>query len=677
MSALERWLDVRARREARRVLLEDALIGGRMAAYLWYRLRWVGLTLVVLMAVNLLELWFFFAVFMQRGVLVAVVARNVLQLINSFFFGALDDLRHRVPLLLAEGDHERLRDEIDAWFTLSLLVAIGASLTGGAYILWDIHYGLGVFSVFHLYWIACLVRLACELPVRALHSAVFALRRVYRPFFSFALIDGVGLLLVLLVYRWIHLWSFAAALIVAAPMAAAVALFFVVRAYREARLPAPRVRLRAVVRLFRSAQRLRDALEGGAAYTLMRLGAFLVLIVAFFEKDLPRGTLPLAVVLHAVGPLINAGAGWAQLFYFDLKRLGEPTLIRLRMALKMRLSRASLLIGLLLWGLAISLLIVAYGARLQVSLFATVLLFSLRARLAVEQVDLFAARRYGRLLLASAPVVLAAWALSRFALPTQQNALWVVDALVLLALVTAMLATRGVEPRRMLRAVESFHSWRREVATHQGPVVVVAARLAPKSPSASRVALSLAPVLGQRIGLVDRRRLVWCDSARPEGRDLIMALGGFALELEISGPHADGHQALLAAAHNGFFGAALKTSPENSLPTGRGALEQRLTQVFSFDHVQPWDLRQRPPKVLRALDHAQRRAVLGAAVAFATGLRSRRQKPPMDVACLAPEGTIEVIYLLDREGSEAARAAFKGELRRFNRGHWAQPWGSS
>ena len=88
---------------------------------------------------------------------------------------------------------------------------------------------------------------------------------------------------------------------------------------------------------------LRDLLGGGFSYALVGLDALLVLVLFTTERG-AGGKTGLFTLFFLLSPTVRAGMEWAQLLYFDLKRLE----IRVFRNLKRRFERAALRLAVVL-----------------------------------------------------------------------------------------------------------------------------------------------------------------------------------------------------------------------------------------------------------------------------------------------------------------------------------------
>src|SRR6185436_6799506 len=104
----------------------------------------------------------------------------------------------------------------------------------------------------------------------------------------------------------------------------------------------------------------------------------------------------LFVLLFAIGPVIRAGYEWAQLFYFDLKRLETAPFGNLSAWLGSRVLRLGWLLGPIFWAAACLAAAAIVGKSVAICLLLP--LFHSRSLLAGIQVRYFAEGAYGRLI---------------------------------------------------------------------------------------------------------------------------------------------------------------------------------------------------------------------------------------------------------------------------------------
>lgn len=329
---LGRWLARENARQARVVVLEEALLARRTGRYAWYRLRlFLAGYLIESAAHAVLAVTLLSAVDGPGATLVVGVHAAALLGAHAWW-GACEGLRTEVRERQRAGRAHRIPEVIAAWTTLSYVLA-GAVLVVGA--AWSIvQAATGSFDVADALVAITALRVALEVPVRALHSGVYATRRVYAPVAANAAPH--------LLSAAVLLTGVPAALVVAALVTAllgpALQLRYTARVYAFAGIGLRRVLRPGPPRTAWREVRptAREALGGTVGHTATGLDAVVVLAL------LSGGAQAVFLVL----PTITAAAAWARLPYFDLKRLELRLFANLRRRFQHDTDRLAVLVGL-------------------------------------------------------------------------------------------------------------------------------------------------------------------------------------------------------------------------------------------------------------------------------------------------------------------------------------------
>ena len=679
--SLRRWFRREARRVARRGRLEDALLGGRFAAYALYRLRFFAVRSTLSAALHAAKILIAFRIFLPGNFAVILIVEAVAALVGGFWWGSLETMRERVRELLAAGRAKALAAEIGAWMSWSLrgaLLALAAGSLGAAARLLIRGARFGPADLFLL---AVIVRLGLELVTRCYHSGIFAVRRVYRPLAAIVLVEilsfGAGLAL----WPVVGTWALPIASLLSTTVAAALLVHFARRAYRHFNLsPRPSIRLRRTERP-RGAGR-RDWLAAGSAFALMRIDA--VVLLAVVAASGAKGS-PLSAMIAALGPLIRAAFEWTQLFYFDLKKLDAVLLSRLRAAFASRLliiaGPVAVAAGLAAWGVAAF----VFGNRAGRIIAPLFVFFVARSLLAALQMNAFTMRAYG-LLIGSGIFIAAGWlSVGRIA----------GDPVIVLAagagvLVAAMpVLAKGAfgerSPARSAGRLLSLPDWIKAVRRVRERGSISAALFAPGSshrgqsePSRwaetdrwahRRVADAAARALGRNgfAALAGPARIVWFEKSgagRTRGREWFLTRGaGLIQQFPTTDPRKDGNEALAAAAALGILGWAAKARGTSSAPSAASVREEFAALAPEGIIFSPGET---APPGLKSLAKDERSAVYADALAFASEFRVPRPASRFDVTSFVEDGRIRLVFILGRRTPSSIRARWRSTVRRRN-----------
>jgi len=153
-----------------------------MVAYFRYRL---GYTLVLDVARFVIHVAEFLIVLTSFGGVAAftvMLLRIGSLIVSGAWWGFLEVMRERIRAFSQSGERDAVEREIGSWLVLSAIAAVAVLIAGGVAVVLlfpSDHEQLG-----HVYAFLVVIELALRLPVRVLHSGIFATRRIYRPFWS-------------------------------------------------------------------------------------------------------------------------------------------------------------------------------------------------------------------------------------------------------------------------------------------------------------------------------------------------------------------------------------------------------------------------------------------------------------------------------------------------------------
>lgn len=670
MRELSDWLEQQAARERRIVLLEDALLGDRFWAYAWYRLRFFFARYLARSAIHAVTVVLLYRIFSQREFVAILAVYAATSLASSFWWGALEAMRGEVRTLYRAGKPHLIGREIGRWLALSLLLAAGA-LTGTA--VWIAAHGtLGPADA---YVAALGLRLALELVSRCYHSGVYAIRRIYRPLTAILAVEVVGLAGVLALWPIAHAWSFPAAAALSALTVTGLTFHYTRRAYRffgfDPFRALARPRLRAA---------LPELFAAGSAYAVMSLDALLVLAL-LGAGGRPLDDTMLFALFFAVGPTVRAGFEWAQLLYFDLKRLELRVFRNVRAHFERRMLRLALLLGLVFWLLASAIATAVYGRSLGAFYPLLAPFFLARGLLAVVQIQAFAERAYAELLKNAG--FCAGGVVAAGVLVDGEQATVVALTVVTLA-GFALLRLREEHVHRAMRAREVLwlSEWLAEVSAQRGPTRISAVRF-PLEPRRfgrdsvrewedenrwrhRRFAERLAGWLHGHGGVtvIQPGFVVWFERGgstpaigerrlHTEGGGLIERLGATPLE-------PDGPAALASARALSLLGPGFGTGGVVVADEVRLAFRRLFPDGVVYAPDEPL------PAELAALSSQEKRIVMLDAAVFARDFRPSGRRSRFDVTAFCTSGELRLIFVTDRSRDRGRRLRWRSLVRELN-----------
>lgn len=664
-TATQRWFAQQAAREARIVVLEEALLGGRTVRYAAYRLRWFFATYLVESAAHAVLAVTLFTALPAEDVVLVVAAHAATLLVSHLWWGALEALRAQVRDLHRGARPHRIAAVIAGWLTASLLLAAGVAVAGVAVLAL-----LGGSAVAGALVGTFLLRLVLDVPTRAFHSGVYAMRRVYKPLSATMAPHLAGLGLTLALVPAIGPWGLVVSSLVTTGLVTGLTLRYTGRIYRflgistrpEIGWPAMRAALRGSGR---------EAAAAAAANAVIGLDALVVLALLFGAVRNPASLF----VLFLTMPTIAAGAEWARLLYFDLKRLELRLFTNLRHRFELATEWLALALG-VLFGLVAALLAVL--GSVPSSAPALVAFLVARSALACAQIQAFADRSYRTVVGVGALAVVGFVAVG--AAGGGEAGLAAVTALS--ALLTGRLNSARARAQRPVALLTL--EWLRRLGEVRGPVRVGMARLdgatgADRMDARTREDADrwrLAQLADRTAGLlggtgaaawIGPDRVVWLEDPAGDRRVtpawLQRSSGGLVRRVRTE-EYPDGEQALLQAARTGLLGRPSTALLTTLLPVDAGAARRRFAALVPDGLVYAPD--EPPPAALAALPGAELRAILADATAFARDLGVRRRRSRFDVTPLCAGGQLELIFVTGAHTGRRGRNRWLREIRALN-----------
>jgi hypothetical protein len=674
---LDRWLRREKKRATRVVYLEDALLTDRFWPYALFRLRYFFARYAVLSVAYAVKLLLLFNIF-SNDFFSLLRAQALAGIAAAAWWGALEAMRGTVRDLHRSGQTHVVPREIGRWLSLAAQLSM---VTLAIAVLWAVLRVLGPdrFRASDLYVVAILVRLASGFVVRSYHSGIYALQRVYRPITSMVGIDLASIGATLVLFPFVGAWSFPIATLVATAASMIVSLVFTRRTYRFFGFAPEQfvdVRMRP-----RFGRQTRELVLGGLSYGFMRLDAFLVLTLFWSETRVFNEAI-LFVLFFALGPTIRAGFEWAQLFYFDLKKLEIQLFSNLKQRFERHLFRLAILLGFIFWLIAAVAGTLIFQRGLGGVYVATLPFFLARSLLAVVQIRAYAEGAYWELLASGIACIVGFVAVGQAVQPGTDRIAWVAGVIFACFLLLLLIQQRRLRRPRP-RDLRWIAEWLSEVGEVSEPLVIHGVRFwsGPENRHERGrpwheenrwryrdLAGSVARLLGPRgaVALVEPDRIVWFERVAADGapaldRTWMLARGGgHVLAVESTGIQSDGFAALSVAAERGLLGDLGGDGdpvPETLL---RKMFLQRFPRGMVYRIDDPGE------NGLRALTSEDKRTIIADAMTFARDFGRSRGRPSFDVTAYCEEGRLRMVFVAPITAPRVARERWRTFVRSAN-----------
>jgi hypothetical protein len=403
VNEVDRWFARTARRTTQPMSLYPSLLTGRIFRYLGYRVRYPLLIATVRFAVHVAEFFILLSSLGGVAAFTVMVLRAGSLVVAGGWWGLLEVMRERLRTFAAAGNKDASGYEIGRWLVLAVALAVLVTAAGAVVLAVGNPTGAG--PVARLYAFLIVVEFAIDLPVRVLHSGVYATRRVYKPAWSMIVPTVVQLAILGVGFYFYPGAAIILAIVVSNALGLWITVHFTLEVYRLMGLR-PRVDRVHWWRDLPSIP-LRLGVETTLSGLSLRLDALLVLaLVGFYGTNTRTFDLTASLTswqridafqfFYLIMPLFRGTYESAGIFYFDLVRLRSTTAIReLQLAFFRRLLWVAPVVAVFFWLLSAALGIFIMRDVPMSFLLAILPLFVLRSLIGVYQIRLFAEGRFG------------------------------------------------------------------------------------------------------------------------------------------------------------------------------------------------------------------------------------------------------------------------------------------
>jgi hypothetical protein len=391
---IERWFERTGRRDDRTVSLYASLLTGKMFEYFRYRLRYALLVDGITFVVHVTEFLIILTALGGLAAFTVMILRVGSLIVSGAWWGLLEVMRERLRTFAVTRDRDGIEREIGSWLVLSVITATSVTVAGAVVVLVLLPSNGDPIGL--LYAFLVVFELALRMPVRVLHSGMYATRRVYRPLWT---LFAPTVVQIVVIGGGVFFYPSAAvvvAIIVSNALSIWITVHFTVRLYRLNGLwPRHRPpRLPSIP--------LRQGLDATLAGLGLRLDAVAVLAIAGMygtstrSFDLSAGfeawrDIDAFQFFYLVLPLFRGAYESSAVFYFDFVRLRRiPALREYRLWFFHRLLWITPVLTLYFWLLAVVLGLFVLPDIPFGFLLALLPLFLVRSFIGTYQIRLFA-----------------------------------------------------------------------------------------------------------------------------------------------------------------------------------------------------------------------------------------------------------------------------------------------
>jgi len=670
MNSLEHWFRNQLERDKSLVSLEDALLSGRFAQYFVYRLRLFSSRLLVTGLLHVIEFLILRFTLTHEVFVAALMFRLACGIIAGWWWGGLEIMRNEVRALRDDQATYRIPVALAPWMSASLVYGACTLILVFGWVILDASSVGWEFNVFHLYVFAVGFRLSVSFVVRAFHSGVYAIRRIYRPFVSTIAADVFAFVGTLVLWPLLREWALPTMLILSGLLVSSLTLVFTSRAYELTGLFPSRPRMDRATLTILQTTISRSFLRAGCANAFVQLEGALVFVLFPFTGSHAETDL-VFLVMYCVSPFVRASREWAQLLYFDFKRLDLQALTCFKKRFEQSALWTSHLIAISVW--LVSSILATLVLRVNLGLLYLLLLpfFLIRSQLAVHQIRAFVEQRF--VVLVGSGFMIGAAALVMQGGDLSGNGRILVLTCVLVAATIWLQLTR---PRSKdadnLSGVFSLPVWLSKLQQLNEPVRIRSVRFAGCVNDAvvENVAREILEQLGSdgSVTIAGRKRITWFElvaSKQAPSNKWIISLGAGLLENMRTTEAFDCGQSVICAATAGNLRDCLTLrNSQESASFSAVELQQRFTQLFP--HGMFHDVGAGTADSFHQLSSADRREVMNGALEHSKNPFKANWRNKYDVTTFCIDGEIRQIFCVDRRENKRSRATWRAFINSVN-----------
>jgi hypothetical protein len=330
---LDKWLHSSASIAGANIAIENAVASDLINPYFYYRLRNFFLLQGIFLFTHLLEFFFLYRLLPHSHLKNMMIVFSTFSLLQAFWWGGLECLRMQMRKLRAYGVMHKGPNCFCPWMNAAYsIVSIFIILLIGlfSYAIWSGAYDtylLSIFAVLSLRFIFFIV-------VSTAHSTIYSISRIYMPVPYLAGVELVSLLLLCFSIFFFGSWGLPVSAIIYTCGKNAIKMHYILRAYKSYGWSLPLFTRRTFKRGLKI---IISNLKFSTKYCLYGLAALFmgidlpIIFAILHEKNGGHSAGILTVTaVFMISPLLRSTHAWAYLFYFDLIKLDQSILKKLK-----------------------------------------------------------------------------------------------------------------------------------------------------------------------------------------------------------------------------------------------------------------------------------------------------------------------------------------------------------
>lgn len=482
MELIDDWFATKANKAKALISVYEGILSKDFYVYIFFRLQYFLYSTLITTGIRAIEFYFLFYFVISAASINIVLFRLASLTCAGLWWGILESLRTQLRIDKKTGEREKLPFTVQYWLTLSFCVAAVIFLLSLLVFLdaWTLQ-TLKLSRLEFIYAGAILMQLSVSVVASTVHSSIFALTRINRPFLSVSLAQIIGLFFLLVLYPFAKDYTLAIAYVIEGFATIGIMLYYTLRMDRVLMLlPKVAIRWQGFLAFLKSIAN-RDLFLAGLASLLFSLQPLFIYLL--IEEGPDKLTYPMAMLIFLIAPQINGTFNWTHLFYFDMKKLAQPGMQHFEQYMHDKLKVAALLIGLGSWVISAVAITLFFPHQFYIPTLLLLPIYLVRSWNAHREMQFFCDFHYMNAIISGTIFAIGAlvWEVLPLSLGISENLIFVLCLFLVCSLFLKTVKPIAIIKPKKTSDTLDFHQWLFQVKHMQGQVILFYLQLSDRS----------------------------------------------------------------------------------------------------------------------------------------------------------------------------------------------------
>ena len=345
MNTTAKFLNSLNKEQKNRTSVHEALLSDRNNSYVLFRIKYFLLRNLLTIIFHALEL-FLILFFLNHNYAQLIIGIRVISfIVTGFWWGILENMRTDIRHLHQDDNNTSVGNQIAHWIIISALVALCFFITSASYILINLSPGVELSFFIYFYTTMILMQTGLRIITLTVHSGIYSIRRVYRPFFAVIASPLSGIITLLLLWPLTIEYCLPLATLIQTTSALAITLYYSLQMTRFSQIKITfNIQSDVLKKIIRTIISPPVLLIGLSSVFIHIEGLITFCFIYFGSSGLNLNNF----IFYLLAPIIGASVMWTKIFYFDFKKNHQPWLINLNKRLEKSIIRSAFFISILL-----------------------------------------------------------------------------------------------------------------------------------------------------------------------------------------------------------------------------------------------------------------------------------------------------------------------------------------